>query len=207
MNRGEIRNAAVRILTTLASPIAPYGPDDLNAAINNGITDICLRGKVYEKAGTLTVVGTTASYDLASDFLEMVSVATETGKTLDEIVPAQVGRVFITATVGGVMYYYIFNKGVATDFQITFHPAPSAGVGVTYAYKYRALDVAIIVDGTSPNFPTRYHLALAYYVAWECAMRRGKLQEAMGFELVYFSLAGIKPPPPPPPPLQPQGVM
>lgn len=197
LNRSEIRNEIRRLLAESSISASYFSDADINAAINAGIKDICIVGRVYEKSATISVTTGDPTYDLASDFLEIKAVydaAAPGGNLLDRIEPEHVNRLFIVT--GDPLYYYIFNKGGATDFEITFVDTPTTGGGGTgtYQYKYYALDADLTADtgaGSTPAIPEEFHRSLAYYAAFQMALKGKDVGQASAFYAMYASSANI----------------
>lgn len=108
MNLLQIRTNARRLVAEV-SATASYSTDpDFNAYINEGVKDVCLKGKVYERTKSATIVNGVAAYSLPLDYIGkggMRAITDPTGVGLGMMEPNGLGRVWIVT--GKPTLYYI----------------------------------------------------------------------------------------------------
>ncbi len=192
MTRDEI-SAEIRRLIAEQSATASYiTPTDIVAFIDDGIKDMCIKGKVYEKSSTLTVTTTVAAYDLASDFLSMAGIRNHNGIPLDPITVTLQGSIYLIT--GKPTCFYVFGKGGATDHKITLVDTPTtAGGGVgTYPYDYYALDIPLAAGNLAPNFPAEKHHYLISYGLYRCGEKMRNPTIATAYLTEYCTGLGIQ---------------
>ncbi len=156
MNLSQI-TAYARILIAEVSVTASYStPTEYNAYANEGIKDMCIKGKVYERTKSATFTTGVATYGLPLDYagVGLRSLLNPGGVTLDGIEPGGLGRLFIVA--GKPIYYYISQTPLVLTTRVndTIYPlgtilVPSTGNGYMYE-----VTVGGMVGSSPPTYPT-----------------------------------------------------
>src|SRR5271157_1675961 len=96
MNRLELRNEVRRRIAESSSTASYSSDDDINAYLNEGNRDMCIKGKVYEKTLSTDVVDSFATYSLPLDCLGMLrGILNPLGGSLEGVEPGGLGRIFI----------------------------------------------------------------------------------------------------------------
>jgi hypothetical protein len=199
MTRLEIRDQARLILAEKVASMSYATDIDLNTFIDDGIIDICMKAKVFQiRDYPVGVSDGVASYPLADDFIEMVSVQNANGIPLDVITPAQIGRVYLIP--GLPIYYYIFGPSLSgliyLSQSITLVDTPTTVGGGTGYYKldYIALAGPLLDDTAEPTFAVKYHINLAIYAAHRVALKAKNSQLSIGLLAEYAANLGLQAP-------------
>ena len=104
MNRLQIETEARTLMAEKTASSSYADSADIINWINDGIKDMCIKGKVYPKTIPLNVVSADRDYNLPWDFIEPIRVDNHRGIPLDEIDLDFVGRTFILP--GRPLYFY-----------------------------------------------------------------------------------------------------
>jgi len=154
VNRLELRNEVRRRIAE-SSGVASYSSDtDINAYLNEGNRDMCLKGRVYERTLSTSILNGFAAYNLPLDFLFMRSIANPLGVSLDPIEPGGVGRVFIVP--GKPTYYFAshYPLTLTTRVNDTIYSEGTLLIPSTpNGYMYEVM-VTGMVGSVEPTWPT-----------------------------------------------------
>lgn len=156
MNRLELRNETRRRIAETSST-ASYSTDtDINAYLNEGIRDMCVKGKVYERSLITTTVDSYATYSLPLDFISLRAVFDPPGFALDQIEPTGIGRLWIVS--GKPQYYFIshYPLSIVSRQNDTIYSAGNILIPATpNGYMYE-VSVGGMSDISEPTMPTVY---------------------------------------------------
>lgn len=143
MNLAELRGEVRRYLAETSATASYFSDADINRSINEGLKDMCIKGDVYVKTHTITVVTGQAAYNLPWYVLpreqggipQLKSVLNHNSVVLDPVPIESIGRVF-TATAGLPLYYFISQIAIVPAIWVTITPYvtfPATGV-ITATY-------------------------------------------------------------------------
>lgn len=111
MNRLQIITEARTLMAEKTAASSYADATDTYNWINDGIKDMCVKGGVYLKSLSLTVVNGISTYNLPWEFLEVSNLLNHSGSPLDLIDSTHVGRVF---KVTGVPLFFYFSQSLIT---------------------------------------------------------------------------------------------
>ena len=155
MNLLQLRTDTRRLIAE-ASATASYSTDaDLNAFINEGIKDMCVKGKVYEKTEYATFSTGTASYLLPLDFLTLRAIYNPSGVALDAMDPSGLGKVYVVA--GKPTYYYISQTALTITTRQNSHAYVKGDIVTPISangYMYEVTPLSGNSDSSPPTYPT-----------------------------------------------------
>ena len=154
MNLLQIRTESRRRVAELSATASYSSDDDFNAYINEGIKDMCIKGKVYEKTLSTLIVNDVANYQLPLDYLSIRAIYGPNYVALDPVDATGLGRVFVVS--GKPLNFFISNfplplsvRGNNTIYKEGDVILPSTVNGYMYE---------VVVGGESgvspPTFPT-----------------------------------------------------
>lgn len=104
MNRLQIETDARTLMAEKTAGSSYADATDVHNWINDGIKDMCTKGKVFPKTIPLTVGDAVKNYNLPWEFLEDIRIENHRGVPLDEVTLDSVGRVFVLT--GKPLYFY-----------------------------------------------------------------------------------------------------
>jgi len=111
MNRLQIETDARTLMAEKTAGSSYADATDVHNWINDGIKDMCTKGKVFPKVIPLTVVSGDKDYNLPWEFIEAIRIENQNGVPLDELTLDSVGRVF---TISGKPLYFYFTPTIIT---------------------------------------------------------------------------------------------
>ena len=112
MNLLAIRTETRRYIAEKSS-LASYSTDaDISSYINEGIKDMCIKGRVYERVRSVTTLNGVAAYTLPLDFLSLHGILSASGNTATLTDASRVGALYIVT--GKPLWYYIAQTTITT---------------------------------------------------------------------------------------------
>jgi len=104
MNRLQIETDSRTLMAEKTAGSSYADATDVHNWINDGIKDMCTKGKVFPKVIPLTVTNGVKEYNLPWEFIEDIRIENQKGVPLDLVNLDSVGRVFLLS--GKPLYFY-----------------------------------------------------------------------------------------------------
>src|SRR3972149_3895217 len=104
MNRLQIETEARTLMAEKTAGSSYADATDVHNWINDGIKDMCTKGKVFPKTISLSMTTGKKDYNLPWEFIEDIRIENHKGVPLDMVNLDLVGRVFILS--GKPLYFY-----------------------------------------------------------------------------------------------------
>lgn len=111
MNRLQIITESRTLMAEKVAASSYASADDVNNWINDGIKDACIKGGIYLRPLTLSVINGIPTYNLPWEHIEVKNFLNHLGSPLDAIDNSVIGRVY---KVTGVPLYYYFTQSLIT---------------------------------------------------------------------------------------------
>lgn len=111
MNRLQIITDARALMAEKTASSSYADATDVTNWINEGIKDMCIKGKVYQKSLSLTVVTTIAAYNLPWEFIDPFNVLNYNGVPLTQIENSLIGGIF---KITGKPTWFYFTQSAIT---------------------------------------------------------------------------------------------
>lgn len=134
MNRIQIETESRTLMAEKTAGSAYADAADILLWINDGIKDMCIKGRVYPKTISLSISDGDKDYNLPWEFIEAIRIENHKGVPLDEIHIDSVGRVFIISGKPLNFYFTVSSILLSTwTVSTTYIVWPSTGLhSLTY---------------------------------------------------------------------------
>ena len=198
----ELRTQTRRYLKDNGATLQRHSDDSLNDLINEGQKDAVNRTWAIEDVETITLVGQTTYYSLASDMIAIRQVyfvnSSGSNTTLEEVMERSLrqSNPDFEADIGSPTEYFVRQStSGANPLEIGIRPIPASVTTETVQYYFftqataLSSDSDIPFDGVSHLIP--YHHILSYYAAARIYLLEGNLNRATGFNTLYESGVNI----------------
>lgn len=182
MNLLQIRTEARRLIAE-TSVIASYSTDsDFTAYTNEGVKDMCVKGKVYERTKATSILTGIPTYSLPLDYLALRTILNPGGVSLDAMEPGGLGKVYVVS--GKPLYYFISQTPLVlmvrqndTIYATGAILLPTA----TNGYMYE-----VTVSGKTGSLPPTYPLVSGLSVTDNNATLICRELTASGYEVTFI---------------------
>lgn len=109
------------------------------ATLRKGIWNFALKRIILTPDATPPAYGYTQSYNLPADFIRMVTIETEPGRTLNQKYEIENGKILInTADTASLYIKYVFDQVVVAKFDASFLDVMTMELALRMAYKFSA---------------------------------------------------------------------
>jgi hypothetical protein len=190
MTFGAIKNRVRTLLGEANANTAFITDAELNYFLDDGIQDMCSRGRVFLATESLTLANGTANYSVNANYIDTLTILKATDDpnapraALDRISPEQSARVYYTS--GRPDYFYV------VESTIWFVDTPDANhAAKAYSHIYYAQANLYSNDAASPQFKTVWHPVLVDYVLAQAALKYKLMEIALGAWGRYNQRLGI----------------